>query len=82
MIRDYIKAAMERARYELIDQPGEPRYGETPGLAGIMATGQTLEACRMNLEDAQDAWIVLGLQLGHEIPEIDGIRPERLKATG
>lgn len=82
MLRDYIRAAMGRAHYELIDQPGEPYYGEIPGLQGVLATGRTLEDCRANLEDALDAWILLGLQMGHEIPEIDGIRLERLKATG
>lgn len=82
MIRHYIKTAMERAHYEMIDQPDEPFYGEIPGLAGVMATGSTLEECRANLEDALDAWLVLGLQLSHEIPEIDGIRLERLKAAG
>lgn len=82
MIRNFIRAAMEQAHYELIDQPGDPFYGEIPGLQGVLATGSTLEECRTNLEDALDAWIVLGLQLGHEIPEINGIRLERLKAAG
>lgn len=82
MIRVYIHAAMERAHYDMIDQPESPYCGEIPGLAGVMATGRTLEDCRTNLEDALDAWIVLGLQLGHEIPEIGWIRLERLKAAG
>lgn len=82
MIRAYIKAAMEQAHYELIDQPGDAFYGEIPGLDGIMATGRTLEECRANLEDALDGWIVLGLQLNHPIPEVGGIRLERLKAAG
>jgi len=30
MIREYIAAAMRHARYELIDQPGEPYYGCIP----------------------------------------------------
>jgi len=32
MIRAYIQAAMERAHYELIDQPEDPFYGSIPGL--------------------------------------------------
>lgn len=82
MLRKYIQAAMNKAHYELIDQPGEPYYGEIPGLKGVLATGRTLEECRINLEDALDAWLILGLQLGHEIPEVEGIRLERLKAAG
>jgi len=74
MIRDYIQAAMRHAHYELIDQPGEPFYGEIPKCRGVLAIGRTLEECRQNLEDALDNWLVLGLQLKHEIPEIEGIR--------
>jgi predicted RNase H-like HicB family nuclease len=70
MIREYIDAAMRRAHYELVDQPGQPYYGEIPGLQGVMACGGSLEECRANLEDALDGWIALGLQLGHAIPEI------------
>ncbi len=81
MIRGYIKVAMRRAHYELIDQPGQRYYGEIEGLQGVMGTGATLEECRENLEDGLDAWIVLGLQLGHPIPEIDGISLNRLEAT-
>lgn len=72
MIRTYIQAAMGQAHYELIDQPGQPYYGEIPGLPGVMATGATLEECRQNLEDALDAWLVLGIQLGHSLPDIGG----------
>ncbi len=79
MIRTFIEAAMQRAHYELIDQPNEPYYGEIQGLRGVIACGATLEECRAHLEDALDAWLVLGLQLGHPIPEIDGITLERLK---
>ncbi len=79
MIREYIHQAMKRAHYELIDQPAEPFYGEIPGLQGVLAVGKTLEECRSNLEDALDAWLALGLQLGHEIPEIEGVGLERLK---
>ena len=81
MIREYIEAAMRHAHYELIDQPGEPYYGEIPVCPGVQAIGTTLEECRHDLEDALDAWIVLGLQKGHELPEIDGIRLERLTAA-
>lgn len=77
MLRDYIQAAMRHAHYEIIDQPGEPYYGEIPECPGVLAIGRTLEDCRQNLEDALDAWLMLGIRLGHEIPEVDGIRLEQ-----
>lgn len=61
MIREYIQAAMEKAKYEIIDDP-EPYYGSVPGLTGVWATGKTLEECRNNLEDVIDGWIAVRLQ--------------------
>jgi len=74
MIREYIAAAMRHAHYEIIDQPGEPYYGSIPECRGALAIGRTLEECRQNLEDALDSWLVVRLQKGLDIPEIDGIR--------
>ena len=49
MLIQYIQAALERAKYEIIDDE-EPYYGEVPELEGVWATGKTLEECRRNLE--------------------------------
>jgi predicted RNase H-like HicB family nuclease len=65
-----------------VDQPEDAYYGEIPGLPGVVAVGATLEECRANLEDALDGWLVLGLQLGHAIPPVDGISLEPLQAAG
>ena len=46
-----------------------------------MACGATLEECRANLEDVLDAWIALGLQLGHDIPEIAGVEFDLLTVS-
>jgi predicted RNase H-like HicB family nuclease len=81
MIRTYIQKAMEGAHYELIDQPDMPYYGEIPGLEGVLACGATLEECRASLEDALDAWLTLGLQMKHSIPELGGINLNRLQAS-
>lgn len=58
MIREYVQVAMEKARYEIIDDP-EPYYGEIPECPGVWATGETLEECRRNLEDALDGWVLV-----------------------
>ena len=78
MIREYIQIAMKYAQYELINQTDEPYYGEIPVCPGVQATGKTLEECRSDLEDALDAWIILRLQSGLEIPEIDGVKLSQL----
>ena len=38
MFAEYIQAALEKAEYEVIDNP-EPYYAHVPGLVGVWATG-------------------------------------------
>ena len=71
MFAEYIQAALERAEYEMIDDP-EPYYAHVPGLPGVWATGKTFEDCRKQLISVIEGWIVLGLRMGHPIPSIDG----------
>lgn len=71
MLSEYIHAALRRAHYELLDDG--TFYAEIPGLPGVLANAETLEACREELRQVLEAWIVLGLRLGHSLPEIDGI---------
>jgi predicted RNase H-like HicB family nuclease len=63
MFVEYIKAAMDKAVYEIIDDP-EPFYGEIPELQGVWATGKTLEACRDDLMSALEDWIASRLGTG------------------
>ena len=71
MFGEYIQAAMERATYEIIDDPA-PFYGEVPEQQGVWATGKTLEECRKELQSVIEGWIALKLRLGHPIPAIGG----------
>ena len=50
MLTNYIRAAMHRARYEILLDDGT-FYGEIPGFEGIYANADTLEACREELEE-------------------------------
>ncbi|AKB78208.1 hypothetical protein MSHOH_1725 [Methanosarcina horonobensis HB-1 = JCM 15518] len=69
MLIQYIQAALERAKYEIIDDE-EPYYGEVPELEGVWATGKTLEECRRNLEEVIDEWIVIRLRNRLPLPRI------------
>ncbi len=71
MFAEYIAAALEKAEYEIIDDP-EPYYARVPGLQGVWASGKTLEECRRELISTIEEWIVLGLRMGHPIPPIGG----------
>jgi len=56
-LSSYIKEAMRRARYEIIEAQ-EPYYGEIAGIQGVWATGKTLEASREELKSALGDWIL------------------------
>lgn len=73
MILEYINAALEKAKYEII-KDDEPYYGEVPGLKGVWATGKNLEECRRNLAETIEGWIIIRLKKGLPIPSIGGIK--------
>jgi predicted RNase H-like HicB family nuclease len=72
MLTAYIKAAMRKAHYEILSD-GNGYYGKIDDLQGVYAKANTLEACRERLRRALEECIVLGLRMGHHLPEIDGI---------
>jgi predicted RNase H-like HicB family nuclease len=80
MLTECIHAALHQAKYEILSDG--TFYGEMPGLQGVYANAETLEACRDELKEALEGWIILGLQLGHSLPIIEGIDLMAREATG
>jgi len=81
MIGEYVQEALRRAHYEIIEDP-EPFYGEVPELAGVWASGKTLEECRQNLADVLEGWIIVRLRRGLAIPPLGDVRieePQRIE---
>ena len=72
MITEYINAAMQRAVISPLEDTGE-LFGEIPGLQGVWSAEATPEACREELRDALESWLVFRLTQGMTIPILDGI---------
>jgi predicted RNase H-like HicB family nuclease len=72
MLTAYIKAALRKARYQILPD-GEGYFGTIEGLQGVWANAKTIEGCREELQEVLEEWIVLGLKMGHILPEIDGV---------
>ncbi|OFV93480.1 MAG: hypothetical protein A3H28_16760 [Acidobacteria bacterium RIFCSPLOWO2_02_FULL_61_28] len=72
MLRNYIQAAMRQARYEILPDDGT-YYGEIPGFEGVYANADKLEACREELEEVLEEWLLLGISRNHPLPVVDGI---------
>lgn len=72
MLSRYVQAAMHRAVYEIIEED-ETFFGSIPDCQGVWASAETLEACRDQLQEVLEGWIVLGLRNGHTLPVIDTV---------
>ena len=72
MIRKYIEAAMEHAKYEILKDDGT-YYGEIKECPGVYSNAPTLEKCRNELEEVLEKWILFRVYKNLEIPPIDNI---------
>jgi len=72
MLTPYINAALARARYKIIADGSY--FGEIPGLHGVWASARTLEACRRELQEVLEDWLVVKLRDGDDIPRIGRIQ--------
>ncbi len=72
MLTNYIRAAMRRAKYEILGDDGT-FYGEIPGFDGVYANAATLEACREELEEVLEEWILFRVSKNLPLPVVEGI---------
>ena len=72
MLSAYIDAAMSHATYSTLEESGR-YFFEIPGLQGVWAVADTIEAGRKELQEVLEDWIALGLSMHHRIPVVDGI---------
>ena len=72
MLTKYIAAAMRHAKYELLED-GEGYFGSIPGLEGLWAQGDTLDACRDELKSALEDWLLFSLSRQQPVPVMDGV---------
>jgi predicted RNase H-like HicB family nuclease len=62
---------MDIAHYEPLEEGGF--FGSIPGLDGAWASGLTLEACRKELAEVLEDWLLFRLSRQMSIPVIQGI---------
>ena len=72
MFAEYVKLAMSKATYKILEDD-EGFFGSIPGFQGVWANAETLEACRDELAEALEGWILLSIYLHHPIPVLEGI---------
>jgi predicted RNase H-like HicB family nuclease len=70
MFSEYIDAALKRAKYDTLENG--TYMATVDGLRGVIATGETIEACREDLIEVIEEWVTIRLQKGLDIPTLDG----------
>jgi predicted RNase H-like HicB family nuclease len=73
MFQRYLNAALSHAEVEWLADDGL-FYGEIPGFDGVYASGETMEECSAELAEVLEGWILLGISMHHDLPEVDGLR--------
>ena len=68
MIRQYVEQALRMARYDKLEDG--THYGEVPRLRGVLASGETLEACREQLAEVVEEWILVRVAKGLDVPRL------------
>lgn len=74
MLTEYVAAALRHAHYELMED-GQ-FFAGVPELPGVWASASTLEACRDELREVIEDWLLVGLRQGEAIPVIEGLSLE------
>ena len=70
MLFEYIQKALRKAEYKLLDNG--TWFAEIPGFEGVWANAQTVEECRIELQEVLEEWLVLKIRCRDPIPEIEG----------
>ena len=68
MLTEYVRAAMKKAVYEILPDDNT-FYGEIPEFDGVWANAHTLEACREELEEVLEEWILFSISRNLGLPQ-------------
>lgn len=72
MIRQYVDEALRAARYDKLEDG--TFYGEVPQLRGVLATASTLEACREQLAEVVEEWVLVRVAKRLPVPRLGKAR--------
>ncbi len=71
MLTEYIQAALRRSVYKQLED--QTWFAEIPGFEGVWANAATVEACRSELAEVLEEWLLFKLHDHDPIPSLDGL---------
>ena len=79
MISTYIDEALHRAAYSVVDDG--TFCATVGGLPGVIATGRTLEACRDQLAEVVEEWVLVRVSRRLSVPPLGTVRVQVKRAS-
>ena len=61
MITSFIESKLKHASYKILGDKGY--FGEITGIKGVWASAKTLDACRRELQEVLEDWIVVKIHM-------------------
>ena len=71
VLTSYIDAALHHASYKLLEDGSY--FGEITGFDGVWANATNLEACRDELDEVLEEWILFRISRQLPLPTVDGL---------
>ena len=71
MLTEYIQVALRRSVYKQLED--QTWFAEIPGFEGVWANAVTVEACRSELAEVLEEWLLLKIHDHDPIPSLDGL---------
>ena len=72
MLTQFIRAAMRKAKYEILPDDGI-FHGEIAGFDSVWANADTLKACRDELGEVLEKWIFFRESRNLPVPMVSGV---------
>jgi predicted RNase H-like HicB family nuclease len=74
----YVEKALKKAEYARDEN--DVVIAKVPNALGFFAQGDNFEEARAKLREVIEGNVLLALQLGHQIPRIEGVEIEEVRA--
>lgn len=71
MILEYITKALEKSSYKKLEDG--TWFAEIPDFEGVWANASNVEACRKELVEVLEEWLILKLRDKEPIPPLEGV---------
>ncbi len=72
MLSQYIQAAMRQAKYKVLPDDGS-YYCEIPEFQGVYTNAEMLGACRNELQEVLEKWIIFRLSKKLPLPTVNDL---------